>query len=322
MNKKSMNIIARTAFVAAAAALLSVGCSTIKAEAANERPNIVLILADDLGYGDTRLTNSTSTVNTTNIKSIADNGVLITNGYVASPVCSPSRAGLMTSEYPSRFGAESNDSSRFRPERVPAQTIATLLEGSSGKGYATKIIGKWDIGGKSSLVGSTYWPIERGFGAFYGITGGISSYYRTDGTAPSSAWYFDGTNAMNDGLFTNVNQNLNVKEYVGGTTPYVDRNPNIYLTDKFTDEAVAFIDSQPGTTTNPFFLYLPYNSPHKPFMAPDAFYQNAPGSGAERLYNAMVANLDYNIGRVLTKLDNMGMTNNTLVVFVSDNGNA
>ncbi len=289
--------------------------------ASNERPNIVLILADDLGYGDNRLTNPTSAVNTPQIKSIADNGVLFTNGYVTSPVCSPSRAGLMTSRHPARYGADSNDSSRFRPGRMPVTTLASLLQGSAGKNYNTKIIGKWDLAGRAPMP-DAYMPIGRGFGAFYGIPSGISSYFRTDGSGPANAWYFDGTSPKSDGLFTNVNQQLNVKEYDTTTSPpsYAARNPFPYLTDKLVDEAVCFIASQPATTTTPFFLYLPLNAPHKPYMARDADYQVAAGSGEQRLYNAMVANLDYNVGRVLTQLQNQGIANNTVVIFVSDNG--
>lgn len=280
-------------------------------------PNIVLIFVDDLGYGDTRLTNSTSTVATPQIKSIADNGVLFTNAYVASPVCSPSRAGLMTSRHPARYGADSNDSSRARPERVPSTTIASLLQGSAGKNYHTKIIGKWDLAGRAPMP-PAYMPIGRGFGAFYGIPSGISSYFRTDGTGPGNAWYFDGTSPQSDGKFTNVNQQLNVKEYVAGTNSYDDRNPFPYLTDKFVDEAIGFISSQ--TSAAPFFLYLSLNTPHKPYMARDADFQVAAGAGEQRLFNAMIANLDYNVGRVLSQLQTQGIANNTVVIFASDNG--
>lgn len=313
---RAARLLARST-IALAGTLLSL-LSPSAVHAANERPNIVLIMVDDLGYGDSRLTNPNSTVDTVRIHAIADRGVKFTNGYVASPVCSPSRAALLSSKHPARYGAENNNASRFRPGRMPAVTIASLLQGSAGKNYTTKVIGKWDLAGKVDDHGDTYMPVQRGFGGFYGIRSGISSYYRTDGTAPSDAWYSDNGTPKNDGLFTGVGQTLNMKEYVAPN--YVDRNPNIYLTDKLTDEAVAFIASQPGTTTSPFFLFLSYNAPHKPYMVPGAYYQNAPGSGDQRLYHAMVANLDDNIDRVLDQLRSQQLANTTMVIFVSDNG--
>jgi arylsulfatase A-like enzyme/molybdopterin-binding protein len=301
--------------------------------AANERPNVILILVDDLGYGDTRITNPSAVVATPNIMSIATGGVKFTQAYVTAPVCSPSRAGLMTSVHPARYGAENNDSSRFRPDRIPAATIASLLEGSAGKGYNTMTVGKWDLAGRQTtqvLSGAPYMPVARGFGAFYGIPGGVSSYYPTDGTAPASAWYLDSNNVpRNDGLFTGVNWGLNVKAYNPSTSAYVSDAPTAHLTKVLADQAVAFINSQPGTTTTPFFLYLAFNAPHVPYMASDSYYQAAQSaapagtSGEQIMYNALLASLDDNVGRMLSAVAAKGSTiaANTLIVFVSDNGN-
>lgn len=165
MNKKQCYTAAKYTFVAAAAAV-AIGMSHPKeAEAA---PNVILIYADDLGYGDTRLTSSTSVSATPNIKSIADNGVNFTKGYVASPVCMASRAALMSGTYPSRLG----------------------------------------------------------FDSFYGIPGGISSYYPTNGTAPSDATYWvKNTNSIITSSSVVAAQTQNVKEYDAATTTYVKRTP-------------------------------------------------------------------------------------------------
>jgi arylsulfatase A-like enzyme len=317
MKKTFRNVLVKTAFVAAASFGLSVGGFSPKAEAFNEMPNVVVIYVDDMGYGDSTLTNPSATVNTPNIKSIGDNGVNFTNGYDATPVCSPSRGSLMTSRNPASYDADNNAIARANPDRLPADTIASLL---AAKNYNTMIVGKWDLG-----LANTYMPIARGFQGFYGIPGGISSYYRTDGTAPSTAWYYDASTGTNINSSTVVsNQTLNVKEYVGGTPPYVSRNPASYLTNDLTDHAITYIDSQSGTTTNPFFLYLSYNSPHVPYMVPDSNYQKyaSISDPYQRIYAAMIDNLDEQVGRVLTELSNKGFLNNTLVIFASDNGAA
>ena len=282
-------------------------------------PNVILIVADDLGYGDTRLTDPSAVVATPHIMSIANQGVKFTNGYVASPVCSPSRAGLMTSIYPARYGAENNDSSRNRPGRMPATTIASLLK---AKGYATKIVGKWDLAGQQAPQPVAYMPVARGFNGFYGIPGGISSYYLKS-NPPPGAWCLtdNGTPTQDFSLYNGPTHN--VQEYKQGTSSYEAVSPTDYLTGRLADEAVTFINAHTGGSGDRFFLYLPFNATHVPYMAPNAYFGPASGSGAQRMYRAMITALDDNIGKVLTAVGNKSQTvqDNTMIIFISDNGN-
>lgn len=293
------------------------------AQAANERPNIILIFVDDMGYGDNWLTNPFSTVSTPNIQALADNGVNFTNAYVAAPACSPSRASLLTSIAPNRYGADNNSTSRHRPHLMPATTIASLIEGAAGQDYRTGIIGKWDLAGRSPHPAS-YLPIGRGFGSFYGIKSGISSYYPTDGSSSHNLWYWNSSTNTAVNPDPNLNevidipQNQNITRYVSGS--YVTEDPDNFLTNKFRKEAIAFIEDYTGTQDDPFFLFLSFNAPHKPYMAPNSYYQAAPGSGADRIYNAMIANIDDNVGLIMDQLDLQGITDDTLVIFISDNG--
>jgi arylsulfatase A-like enzyme len=314
-----------------------------KAEAAGEKPNVVLIVVDDMGYGDTTMTNPNALVSTPNIKSIADQGILFTNGYTASPVCSPSRSALLTGEEPASFGADSNDLSREHPGKVPGQTIASLLK---AKDYAASMaVGKWDLAGRSGNFAAPedqdqYMPIARGFDEFYGIPGGISSYYKTDGTAPGGAWYVN-----SNGVATHscTAQGCNIvsnwprilKEYRPAASPskYVKiTNDNVYMTDIFSREAVEFIDRNAKDqdvfpNRDPFFLYLSYNATHVPLQAPDEHYQNilanpslAGLSDSKKMYLAMIDALDEQVGRVIGKLNAMDVSDETMLIFVSDNG--
>lgn len=308
------------AFCVVATLALVTGPAT---HAADERPNIILIFVDDLGYGDNWLTNPYATVSTPNIQAIADNGVNFTNAYVAAPACSPSRASLLTSIAPNRYGADNNSTSRHRPHLMPATTIASLLEGAAGQNYRTGVIGKWDLAGRSPHP-TAYLPIGRGFGSFYGIKSGISSYYPTDGSSEHNLWYWDSSTetAVNPDPDLdeeiNINQNQNITRYVSGS--YVSEDPDNFLTNKFRKEAIDFIEEYSGEEDDPFFLFLSFNAPHKPYMAPNSYYQAAPGSGADRIYNAMVANIDDNVGLIMDQLELQEITDDTLVMFISDNG--
>lgn len=319
ITKKQVNVIARFAFAAAAAAVLAGMSDAREAEAA---PNVILIYADDMGYGDTRLTNPNSVSDTPNIASIADNGVKFTNGYAASPVCAASRAALMSGRYPSRLGFDSNFLARAYPQNNTSYSIASLLKNVPSASYKTMMIGKWDMGNASALM-----PVARGFDGFYGIPGGIASYYPKDGSAPSDATYWDkSSNAVITSSTVVASQTRNVREYDAASGTYVARTPPNYLTDVFTNKAIDYIQNNGGQAQDPFFLYLAYNSPHVPLQVPAAYYAPYAGrtdlTNQQKVYNAMIDNLDDNIGRVLDALGSRTgyKWNNTMVVFVSDNG--
>lgn len=316
-NNVNWNIIAKTVFVATGAAILMGMSNSPKVNAA---PNVILIYADDLGYGDTTLTNPTSVSPTPYMKSIADNGAIFTAGYVASPVCAASRSALMSGRYPARFGFDSNFLAREYPENNTTYSIASILKDINTVNYKTMTIGKWDMGSTNTLM-----PISRGFDNFYGIPGGISSYYPTDGTAPSDATFISGGNVVTSSNVV-TNQNLSVKEYDTATSSYFTRTPQNNLTDVFTNKAVNYIQSNGGQSQDPFFLYLAYNGPHVPLQVPYSYYSTYANrtdlTNEEKIYQAMVDHLDDSIGQVLGALGSHTdyKWNNTMVIFVSDNG--
>ena len=249
------------------------------------KPNIVVILSDDQGYGELGVQGCTD-IPTPNIDSIAHNGVRFTDGYVSGPVCAPTRAGLMTGRYQQRFGFETNPG----PEAAAAAEFglplgeATLAERLKSLGYATGMVGKWHIGYRPEMQ-----PTGRGFDEFYGFLSGACDYL------PGGR--------RSDRI-------LRGAEVVEETE---------YLTDAFGREAVAFIQRH---QQHPFFLYLPFNAVHGPLQAIDAYLQRFPDIADEkrRTYAAMTAALDDNVGRVLAALRQLNLEQDTLVFFLSDNG--
>lgn len=258
---------------------------------AAERPNIVLILADDLGYGDVGF-NGCQDIPTPHIDSLVEDGVRFANGYSSHPFCSPMRAGLMAGRYQHRFGYVTNVAfdphNRLMgiPESQP--TVAKRLQQA---GYKTGMVGKWHLG-----AASNFHPLRRGFDYFYGFLGGGHDYFRVDTTIP---------------LGENYRAAL---DYNGKPVAF-----DGYLTDVLTNRAMRFVD-QAGD--DPYFLYVAYNAPHTPMQAPDAKLAQFASiqDKKRRIYAAMVSSMDDNIGRLLSKLEERNQAANTLVIFLSDNG--
>ena len=255
------------------------------------RPNVVIVFTDDAGYADFSFQGSKTHL-TPRIDSIAANGTRFTNGYVSASVCSPSRAGLLTGRYQQRFGHESNlpgakdkavpDSIRGLP--VTEITIADLLK---KEGYATGIVGKWHLG-----METPFHPTRRGFDEFFGMLGGSSSYH------PGEAKKIQ----------------CNFKEVDPITLPY--------LTDAFGDEGADFVNRHKG---EPFFLYLSFNAPHGPLHARPDYVAEAKvafETESRAINAAMTRSLDDNVGKVLDALEIAGLTRNTLIFFLNDNGGA
>lgn len=273
-----------------------IACASLTLHSAT--PNLVVIMADDLGYADVGF-NGCRDIPTPHIDSLAEAGVRFSSAYVTYPVCGPSRAGFITGRYPQRFGFERNP--QYRPDDpgmgVPQseETIATLL----GKaGYTSGIIGKWHLGAHQELH-----PLSRGFDYFFGHLGGGHRYFQEALTIRDSA------SAKNEG-----------ESY----RTWILRNHepvkiDTYLTDAFSDEAVRFIEDRHD---QPFFLFLSYNAPHTPLEATEAYLARFPdiADPKRRTYAAMVSALDDGVGRVLAKLAELGLDENTLVFFLSDNG--
>jgi arylsulfatase A-like enzyme len=241
------------------------------------RPNILVILADDLGYGDVGFHHCRD-IPTPQIDRIAHEGIRCTNGYVSAPICSPSRAGLLTGRYPQRFGHESNPGDGGG---LPLSET-TLADRLRAAGYVTGLVGKWHLGGTPELH-----PTRRGFVEFFGFLEGEHPYFPGQGPPLQR-----------------------------GTAEIVERE---YLTDALAREAVAFIDRHKD---RPFFLYLAFNAVHIPTQAAGPRRERflSIGDPQRRTYAAMAAAMDEGVGRVLAKLREENLEQETLVVFLSDNG--
>ncbi len=275
--------------------LICVVASLDASGATKKQPNLLLIVADDMGYGDLSCYGSKQ-IKTPNLDALAAHGVRCTDGYVSANVCSPSRAGLMTGRSGSRFGYEHN---LYEPESILPGFAGVPLDEPlisdrlKALGYRTGIIGKWHLG--SSVP--AHHPNERGFDFFFGMLGGGHHYFPT---------------VKNNSLLFNHEKPKEIR------TPY--------LTDWFTLEAIDFIKGVGKAATDhpekPWFLYLSYNTPHSPMQAKkediEAFSHIH--NKTRRIYCAMQHCMDQNIGKVIATLKEQKQFENTLIVFISDNG--
>ncbi len=269
--------------------------------AADDRPNILLILTDDLGYADVGF-NGGRDVKTPNLDELAANGMTFSQAYVPHPFCGPSRAGLMTGRYPHNIGAQFNLPSEGSNLGVPRSEvfISKLLQDA---GYFTGAIGKWHLGESPE-----FHPNERGFDDFYGFLGGGHKYFPEEFTKT----YKDRVAAGN----THIWEYLRPLERNGAEVEETE-----YVTDGLSREAVAFVHEAAGKE-EPFFLYLAYNAPHTPLEAKDedlALFMDI-GDEKRRTYAAMVYAVDRGVGKVVDALRDTGRLDSTLIVFLSDNG--
>jgi len=261
-------------------------------------PNIIIILADDLGYADVGF-NGCLDIQTPHIDKIAERGVVFTNGYVSYCVCGPSRAGLITGRYQDRFGYSRNplyapnDPEMGLP--LSEETLADVLKKADYKSLA---IGKWHLGAHESLH-----PLKRGFTDFYGFLGGGHQYFPENFTLNNP---YEAKNE-NDSYRVKLLRNY---ERVEETE---------YLTDALSREAVSYIEENKD---RPFFIYLAYNAPHTPLQATEKYlsrFENIKDP-KRKTYAAMVSAVDDGVGLVLAKLAELNLVENTIVVFLSDNG--
>jgi arylsulfatase A-like enzyme len=258
------------------------------AQAQGRTPNVIIIVADDLGWADVGVHQQSKDVKTPNIDSIAALGVRFSNGYVSGPVCSPTRAALLTGRYQQRFGFEQNPRGPQEENQfgLPLDEV-TLPQQLKKAGYVTGMVGKWHLGHLEGMR-----PPQRGFDEFFGFLGGAHRYVNME--QPDKD-----TNALRRG-----DEPVGEKEY---------------LTDAFTREAVSFIERHKD---KPFFLYLPYNAPHSPMQAPEKYLSRFRQVQDEkrRAFLAMLSAMDDGIGQVLAKLRDVKLEEDTLVIFFSDNG--
>ena len=245
-------------------------------------PNIVLLVADDMGYADIGVHGSKD-IPTPNIDALASAGVRFTDAYVTGPYCSPTRAGLLTGRYPQRFGHEFNPGNLSQSGLPLSET--TLADRLRAAGYRTALFGKWHLGG-----GEKFHPMSRGFDEFFGFLGGEHSYLDT--TA-------QGINPILD-----------------GRTPATAMT---YLTDVLADRAVDFIRREKA---RPFLLYLAFNAVHTPMHATDQYLARFKHmtDPRRRTYAAMLSAMDDAIGRTIATIRDERLDDNTLIIFFSDNG--
>jgi arylsulfatase A len=268
----------------------------IQATNAADPPNIVVIFADDLGYGDLGCYGH-PTIRTPNLDQMAREGMRFTQFYSAAEVCTPSRAALLTGRLPPRSGMCSNQRRVAFPNTkggLPASewTIAELLK---SKGYATACIGKWHLGHLPE-----YSPLEHGFDYFYGLP--YSNDMDRVMTAPAgrAAFLKPQIDYWNVPLFRN--------------REVIERPADQHtLTKRYTDEAIRFVREH---KEQPFFIYLPHTMPHVPLFVSDG----SDGKSSRGLYGDVVEELDANVGRLLQTIRDEGLAGRTLVVFTSDNG--
>ncbi len=249
----------------------------------SQPPNVIMILADDMGWAD--MSQDGSGIETPHLDRLAAEGTKLTNFYASAPICSPTRAALLTGRYPHSVGVPELVSNVQR-ENVPVLALdhkaVTIPEALKSKGYRSMIAGKWHLGHHPPN-----WPRTHGFDEFWGSLIGTPGFY-----------------AVRDAYHNEM------PAKVEG-----------YFTDRITDKAIGFIRQEKD---RPFFLYVAYNAPHYPLEAPtDLVYKYRRlfrDRGLFAIYAAMIEQMDCGIGRILDQLDELGIADNTLVVFCSDNG--
>lgn len=265
--------------------LIVFGCQNSKKKNIDQ-PNIIVILTDDQGWGDLSF-NGNPNLSTPNIDKIGHEGISLNRFYV-SPVCSPTRAELLTGRYHHKTGVSGTSKGEERLN-VSELTIAEKLKEA---GYKTGIFGKWHNGSQFP-----YHPLARGFDEFYGFSSGHLGNY------------FNPILELNG-------------EFVKG---------NGYVTDDLTDHAIEFIKKN---SDQPFFAYIPYNTPHSPMQVPDKYYNKFRNADLEwknrnpeledyqntKAALAMCENIDWNVGKITSTISELGLEENTIIVFMSDNG--
>ena len=263
---------------------------------AQKQPNIIFLFSDDAGYADFGFQGS-KIMKTPNLDKLAKSGVKFTQGYVTDATCGPSRAGLMTGKYQQRFGYEEinvpgymSENSKFLGDDMglPLDQV-TMADYLKKLGYTNAVYGKWHLGNADR-----FHPLKRGFDEFYGFRGGARSYFAYPEIPVDNL-----DNRMENG-FGNFEE------------------PESYATDVFADKAVSFIERNQD---KPFFIYLAFNAVHTPMEATPEDLEKFPNLfGTRKEVAAMTLALDRACGRVIDKLKELGLYDNTIIVFSNDNG--
>jgi arylsulfatase A-like enzyme len=280
MSRRELLSGAATAFAAG----VTVGLAgTQKAAAQDAPPNIIYIVADDLGWGDAGFHGSDIT--TPNLDALAKGGAQLEQFYT-QPMCTPTRAALMTGRYPLRYGLQTGVIPGAGTYAIPMDEYL-LPQALQDAGYATALVGKWHLGHAKP----EFWPKQRGFDQFYGALVGEIDHFKHSSHGVLD-WYRDNTPIEETGFDNSL----------------------------FGDEAARVVRDHDGA--KPLFLYLAFTAPHTPFQAPQAYLDRFKHIEDEnrRAYAAMISVLDDGVGKVVAELEKRGVRENTLIVFHSDNG--
>ncbi len=260
-------------FLPFAIALIAAG---VMAE--DSTPNVIVIMADDLGYQDLGFQGSEE-VKTPHLDELARNGVIFTDAHAAASVCSPSRAGFVTGRYQQRFGHEANCP---RGQEGMVTTEYNIGQAFQSLGYKTYMIGKWHLGNLDEM-----YPTNRGFDEFWGLREGSRNFFYKD--------------SEKFGNYHSIEHNGEHVKFEG------------FLTDCMTDAAINMVETDKKA---PFFMFLSYTAPHGPLQATPEDKARANGNA----YHALIQNMDDNVGRLVTWLEENQLRDNTVIWFLSDNG--
>ncbi len=273
----------RTLAIMSKMVLFSIALVAFSQAMASDRskPNLLIFYSDDQGWGETGCYGNNE-IPTPHIDSLASHGVRFTQGYVAATYCSPSRAGLLTGRYPTRFGHEYNAVANNSGLRLDQRTLANQLK---DLGYVTCCVGKWHLGN-----GMEYRPTRRGFDEFFGTL--------------ANTPFFQPRNFVDSRISDGVREVT---------------DPNFYTTDAYADRSVDWLEKHKD---KPWFLYLPFNAQHAPLQAPQKYLDRFLNITDEkrRLFAAMLSAQDDAIGRVMQKVRELGQEENTLIFYIADNG--
>ena len=272
--------------VAVVAAVSLLPTASAQTAARSQRPHIVVIVSDDAGYRDFGVQGAED-IRTPRIDSIAQQGIRFSSGYVSGPVCSPSRAGLMTGRYQQRFGHEMNIPPKFSEENGLPLTEKTIADELRAGGYQTVALGKWHLG-----YADKFHPLSRGFDRYWGFLQGARSYFPLKKP-------------------TRLNRLLRDREVQPETFDY--------MTDELGRQAARYIEERGD---KPLFVYLAYNAVHTPMHATEGDLEGLKGDARRRKLIAMTHALDRSVGYVLDALEAAGIADETLVFFINDNGGA
>ena len=289
---------------------LVVACLAVSVLAEDRRPveeprppNIVLIVADDLGYADVGF-HGVEDIPTPSLDALARRGVRFTNGYVSGTWCSPSRAGFLTGRYQQRFGESGHEAALENSLSLSETTLAERLQAA---GYVTGLVGKWHLG-----LAPEFHPLERGFDEFFGFLRGGHNFLPD---VPSII--FPDHEGLGEDLGATEEGRAHLhRQIMRGTEPVVEEN---YLTDAIGREAAAFVERHEA---EPFFLFVSFNAVHTPMQATErrlGVFDDV-SHPVRRVYNAMMLALDEAVGALFEQLDRSGVLEDTLVFFISDNG--